>query len=158
MNVNSGTRPDLMYVNAVASGERLVFNAGGGLDTLYLGSSGNLLGGIRGTVVFNAGSAGGVVSINDTADTTGDVFHLTASTLGAFAGDNLFGPGGSLQFSGLTNGTTAPRITLNLGAGADTIYAQPLAAARVTINANSPTSGTGDKLNLALASAQSPVV
>jgi hypothetical protein len=129
-------------------------NAGGGLDGLVLADSTQNLEGIRGLVRYNAGAGGGNVLVSDNADTTGDTAHLTATTLGAFPGDNLFGPGGSLEFHDLVNFGASPGITLNLSSGADTIYAQPLASARVTINAGNPVTAPGDVLNLALAAAQ----
>jgi hypothetical protein len=156
--INSGGRADAFYVAAVPTGSQLAINAGGGGDTLQIGAGVAHLDQIRGPITFDGSSGGGSIVVSDDLDPTGDIAHLTASTLGAYAGDSLFGPGGSLQFTGLTNGTASPGIALNLGSGADTIYAQPLTAARVTINANSPTSGAGDKLNLALAGVQSPVV
>ena len=97
-------------------------------------------------------------SSNDTGDTTGDVVHLDANSLGAYPGDTLFGPGGSLHFSNIWNAGADPGIVLNLGSGADTIYAQPQPIARVLINANNPTASPGDTLNLALAAAENYVI
>jgi hypothetical protein len=98
------------------------------------------------------------MGVYDGADATGDDVHLDAASLGAFAGDTLFGPGGSLVFTNLVNFGVFPAITLELGSGTDTVYAQPQANGRITINANNPAAAPGDTLNLATAGLTSPVV
>ncbi len=152
-----GTQNDYFYAAAVPSGTSVEFRGNAGIDTLAAGSTG-LLDEIRGPIMYQAGVNGGVIELSDTPDETGDTFHLDQTSLGAYAGDNLFGPGGSIQFSGLTNYNSSPGINMYLGDGADTIYAQPLPTARVSINARSPTTLPGDKLTLALAQAQNPIV
>jgi hypothetical protein len=119
---------------------------------LHVGS-GNTLGSIQGAVIFDGGTAGSSVSVNDSADGVGRIAHLTQTTLGAFPGDTLFPAGGSLMFTNTRQGFT-PGLTLNLGSGADTVYAQPNAAGTVTITGGNPTTAPGDTLNLALAAAQ----
>ncbi len=97
------------------------------------------------------------MGVRDALDTTGDTVHLTATSLGAGTGDNLFGPGGSLVFSDLVNFGAFPGITLNLGSGADTVFARPLTTARVTVNGNNPASAPGDLLHLLYDDVTSPV-
>ena len=108
-------------------------------------------------VFYHAQADGGNLAVVDTADTTGDIVHQTAMSLGAVAGDTLFAPGGSLTFSDLVNFGAFAGITLNLGSGADTVFAQPLAVARVTVNGGNPTSAPGDNFRLSLAGVTSPV-
>jgi hypothetical protein len=147
-----------LRVNAVAPGTELFFNSGGGIDGLLLGEAANSVEAIRGRVTYDPGAEGGHLAIYDGLDTTGDVVHIDAATVGAYAGDNLFGPGGSVRFANMTNYSIFSGVQLNLGSGADTVYAQPLPNGRVTINAANPTTSPGDRLNLALAAAQNPVI
>ncbi|MCI0541571.1 MAG: hypothetical protein L0Z50_40755, partial [Verrucomicrobiales bacterium] len=158
MTVNAGAAGDAFYTRAIEPGASVILNAGGGLDGLVVADSTQNLAGIQGLVRYYAGAGGGNVLVSDNADTTGDTGHLTATTLGAIPGDNLFGPGGWLEFHDLVDFGSFPGITLNLSSGADTIYAQPLASARVTINAGNPTAAPGDTLNLELATAENYVV
>lgn len=158
MTVNAGPAGDAFYTRAIEPGASIILNAGAGLDGLVVADSTQNLQGIQGLIRYNAGVDGGNMRVSDNADTTGDTGHLTASTLGAAPGDNLFGPGGSLEFSNIVNSSLSSGITLNLGSGADAIFAQPLASAQVTINAGNPTSAPGDALNLVLATAQNYVV
>jgi RTX calcium-binding nonapeptide repeat (4 copies) len=155
-----GPADDFFNVFAVADGVLTECIGGGGYDGLGIGFSGlNLtLDSIRGPVVFNAGAGGGRAYIDDAGDTTGDVVHMTNSTLGSFVGDTLFGPGGSLSFSDLTNSGVLSGFTLNTGSGEDVIFAQPLATTRVDINAGNPVDPPGDSLALALSSAVNPVI
>jgi|GEM_PF-2063854 len=155
MTINASSGVDRFYVRAIAAGTSTILNAGGGVDGLFLADSTQNLAGIQGLVRYNAGAQGGNMLVTDNADTTGDTGHLTDTTLGAIPGDTLFGPGGSLEFHDLVgNPGEFPGIMLNLSSGADTIYAQPLASATVTINAGNPTTAPGDRLNLDLSTAQ----
>jgi hypothetical protein len=139
---------NVFNVSALADGVALNLPGGVGSDRLNLGSAGTV-DNIRGKVIFG----GETIVVTDTADTSGDIVHLDANSLGAYAGDTLFGAGGSLAFS-----TNATSLTVNLGSGADTIYAHPLAKTPATINANGPAAAPGDRLTLGLAGVQSPVV
>jgi len=155
---NDGPNAGILYANVVPAGTAVEFNGNGGIDGMYLGSSSvNNLASIQGPVTFNGGAAGGNLAVFDSADTTDDVAHLTATSLGANPGDTLFGEGGALYFSGLVNFNTNPGITLNLGSGADTIYATPLTDARVTIHGNNPTAAPGDFIGMALADVTDPI-
>jgi RTX calcium-binding nonapeptide repeat (4 copies) len=156
----AGSAADFFVLIAIDAGLLTECHGGDGYDTIGLGFSliDVTLESIQGPVVFHAGSGGGRAFIDDADDPTGDVVHLTASTLGAFAGDTLFGPGGSLTFSNLTDSAGLSGLTLNLGIGADTVFARPLATGRVEINADDPGSVPGDTLNLATAGITSPLV
>jgi hypothetical protein len=158
--VFAGSSADTFGMTSSPSGRYTELNGFGGYDSLFMGSSflSIDLQAILAPVVFNAGDNGGNAAIDDSADTSGDIVHLTASSLGAFAGDTLFGPGGSFAFTGLTNSGGTDGLTLHLGSGADTVYARPQAASRVAINANNPAAAPGDSLNLATAGLSAPSV
>ncbi len=168
MQFNAGPQGDTFLVDAVAAGSSVAIFGGAGLDGLGMGFTTSNLDAIQGPIFYYAGPDGGNLHALDSADTTGDTVHLDfipdngmhieESSLGAHPGDNLFGPGGALYFTDVVNFGAFAAITLTLGSGADTIYAQPFSTGRVTINANNPTSGAGDKLNLALAQAQNYVI
>ncbi|HEY7086575.1 MAG TPA: hypothetical protein VH518_00720 [Tepidisphaeraceae bacterium] len=142
-------------VPSAAPGTTTALFAGSNGTTLTVGS-GNTLSAIHGGITFDGGPTaanGATINVNDSADTVGRIAHLTQNTLGAFPGDTLFPAGGSLSFM-RTKAGFVPGLTLNLGSGADTIYAQPNATGTATITGGSPTATPGDTLNLALAAAQ----
>jgi hypothetical protein len=154
--INAGSVGDNFYVNAVPSGSQTILNGNAGLDGLGLGFASFNLDAIQGVVTYNTGADAGNLAAVDTADTTGDIVHLTTTSLGAAAGDTLFGPGGALYFDNIVNFNTFPGVTLNLGSGADTVFAQPLPSARVTINGNNPTASPGDALQVNYLGVTSP--
>jgi hypothetical protein len=79
--------------------------------------------------------------------------HVENNYIGRFAGDDLFGAGGYIHYTGI-----AGAMTLRMGSGADTVYAQPNAITPISIVGANPTTAPGDTLNLALASAADYVV
>lgn len=154
---NDGPQAGTLNLNVVPAGSAVEFNGAGGIDSMNVGSiAANNLSSIEGIVTYNGGAAGGSMVVRDSADASGDVAHLTPSSLGAHPSDTLFGVGGALYFTGLANSGPNPGITLNLGSDADTVYATPLIDARVTINGNNPTDAPGDFIGLALADVTSP--
>lgn len=155
--LNAGTAIDGLYVDSLDSGLRLVFNAGDGLDGLALGYNVSSLEEIHGPVEFNAGPGGGYFSVWDLVDTTGDVVHLDQNSLGAKPGDDLFGPGGSLSFAGVSNSDEGIGIYLNLGQGPDSVFARPHPAAAMSIKGGDPTAAPGDSLRLTLFGVTDPV-
>ena len=147
LNVNAGPGTDALTLSGLAAGQGLRFNAGDGDDAM------NLIDGpsaVLGPVHYSGG--GGSNRINHLTNSRTDpiTVHLTQDSIGTFAGDNYFAAGGSLRFDDVSD------ITLTMGSGADTVYAQPNATAAVTLRGGAPTSagGGGDTLNLALAEAQ----
>lgn len=156
--VNAGSTRDSFVLDSTAAGVHSEFNGFAGNDGLLLGLTGNTVNNILGRVVYNGGQDGGNMGVYDSADTSGDIVHLDASSLGAYAGDTLFGLGGSLTFTNVVNFGGFPAIFLGLGSGADVVYAQPHVNGRVTINANNPAASPGDTLNLATASLTSPSI
>jgi len=153
-NINSGAGADLLEVFTLpATAGQLRFFGGAGNDALTTPTL--ILNNIAGPITFDGqGGTNNAITLNDNLDSTGDTVHLDGSSLGAYPGDSLFGAGGSLSFSN-TNG-----LTLTLGSGADTVYAQPNVSATVSINGADPPIGPGvrDRLNLALANAVNYVV
>jgi hypothetical protein len=147
--VEGGTVADTLDARTVAAGQVLTLTGGGGTNSYILTNSQGTQG-ILGAVYVHGG-AGGVdsMTVNDAGESTGRTAHLTQSSLGAFPGDDYFGPGGAAYFDSLGS------ISVLMGSGADTIYAQPNSLAAVTINGGSV---EDDALNLALAAAQNYAV
>jgi hypothetical protein len=156
--VNAGSAADTFLVNAVPSGTQTILNGNAGLDGLGFGFASSSLDAIQGIVIYNTGADAGNLSAVDTAATTSDIVHLTTKSLGAAPGDTLFGPGGALYFDNIVNFGSFPGITLNLGSDADSVLAEPLPNARVTINGNNPTTAPGDTLRVSLATATGAVL
>ena len=155
--VNAGSAGDTFLLNVVPSGTQTILNGNAGLDGLGLGFTSSNLDTIQGIITYNTGADAGNLGAIDTADTTADIVHLTTTSLGTAPGDTLFGLGGALFFDNIVNFGSFSGVTLSLGSGADTVFAEPLPAARETINGNNPTTAPGDALHVSLASAASPV-
>ncbi|MBI2826009.1 MAG: hypothetical protein HYX69_15095 [Planctomycetia bacterium] len=147
VTVNAGPNADGLSLVSVAAGETLSFFGADGNDTI---SFLNSLAAVLGPVYFygegGTGSGNRMTSVFN-SNTTGQTVHLDQASLGAFAGDNYWGPGGALYFYSVGD------IFLAMGSGPDTVYAQPNLSATININGNNPTTAPGDTLNLALASA-----
>ena len=106
LSAGGGSGAEIMEVLAMRSGTEFRVDMGPGTDVLRLGFSGilpstNTVDGIDGVIRYTASASGGRIDLEDSADTTGDTFHQNRTSVGALPGDNLFGPGGSLQFSGI---------------------------------------------------------
>jgi hypothetical protein len=141
----------------IAPGTHTTFVGAGGVDIFQpgqvsFGLTNQSL--IKGKLTFDAGSVaqygpsgGGNVVVSATAQNAAITAHLTATTLGALPDDTLFGPGGSIEFFNATS------ISLTMGNGADTVFAQPNLTAPVSIVGGGPTTAPGDSINLALAGA-----
>lgn len=142
--INADRGDDNLVVTAVATGQSVVFNAGEGADTIFLPV--NVSTAIRGPITIDGQSGpGDVITHTSNSSTAATTLHVTATNIGGFAGDNFFGPGGSVQFSNLTN------ILLTLGSGADTVYATPNATAGLNIRGGNPTTAPGDRIDFGLA-------
>jgi len=167
MRLNGGPSGETFNINAVAAGSAVEAYGAAGVDIIRMGSSSNNVEAIQGSVYYDAGANAGNSVIFDTFDTTGDTFHVDQTSVGAYLGDNLFGPGGSFTFTGMADtNVIAPALTIHLGSGSDVAYAQPLASGSTQINFNSqnfaarsgPEGAVGDSLNLALAAAVNYVI
>jgi hypothetical protein len=86
MRFNGGASGETFNINAVPAGSAVEANGAAGIDILRMGPSTNSVEAIQGQVSYNAGANGGNAVVFDTADTTGDTFHLDQTTLGAFPG------------------------------------------------------------------------
>jgi hypothetical protein len=155
----SGSAGDIFDVDTVDPGVETELRGDGGLKWMRMGSNSGTVQTIRGKVSFLPGSGGGYMQIGNNLDSTADTVHLTANTLGAYAGDNLFGAGGSLVFDNIVNGAGSdPGIYLSLSSGTNTVYALPLASARVTINSHPFFVSPSGSIKLALAGVSNPVI
>ncbi|MBI2827075.1 MAG: hypothetical protein HYX69_20585 [Planctomycetia bacterium] len=147
--VYAGPAVDIMNITSFASGE-FSFHGAGGDDALNLPTSSDLLG-RRVNFFGDAGTANRINQVTN-SKTAPSTLHVSQNTIGAFAGDNFFAPGGSVFFD------SVQIIGLRMGSGADTAYMQPDAVAAISIVGGNPTAAPGDTLNLALATAQNYVV
>ncbi|HRK30297.1 MAG TPA: hypothetical protein PLD59_04390 [Tepidisphaeraceae bacterium] len=157
ISISSTASAAFLEVVSTQPGARVSLVGSAGVDTFYVGSAGVAIGvpgnpgttqNIRGPV-FIEGSGNDSLTINDAADTVGRFLHALPYNVGGIAGDDLFGDGGSAFFSGVTS------VTVNLGSGADLVYAQPNSAMPVNINMG----GTPDDLFFAaLAATVNPVI
>jgi hypothetical protein len=162
MSVAGGTQLDNFILEALPSGQSLSFNGGAGLDYFNIGFLRGNAKEIQGQVIVDGGDDGTSLIISDTATTTSDIIHIddngTDGTLGGALGDTLFGPGGSLRYRNLADGSNGVGLSLALTPAADTIYAKPLTTATLAVFAGEPSEGNLDTLNLALAGVQNPVI
>src|SRR5206468_11000006 len=103
-------------------------NAGGGLDTLTVGSTTTGLDDILGNITFSGDDANDVINLRDQANTRNDTYTLTATTfdrtsfpLLSFStteGLTLNGGSGSSTFN-IQGGGSATPFTINAGDGDD---------------------------------------
>ncbi len=153
--VTAGPRADTIFVNNTAAGTFYDFDGGPGAinDTYLVGYVlvPALTSVIRGGVRFN-GTGGGndTVTVNNYSDTIGRTLHIDNEFVGHVPGDNLFGPGGYLQYVGIT-GT----MRIRLGSGDDVVYAAPNPITPILIEGNLP--NASDFLGLAFAAVVNPV-
>jgi hypothetical protein len=158
VSMAAGGGSDVFRISGVAAATALNLAGGAGLDVLLIGDGVVVTDPVRGPINFDAGPDAGRVQVVDTAANVGKTLHLDATSLGAYAGDTLFGPGGSLQFTPLVDqvisGLTFAAMSILLGSGGDTVYAQPFATGQVNVEGRGPTASPGDRLFLALAAAQ----
>lgn len=159
LDVRAGAGVDEFRLDAVEPFSTTILQGGPNWDTLRLGFASHTVDDIRGSIQFYGEAGGAQVVVDDSGDVTGDTLHLDGISLGAYAGDDLFGPGGSLLFFSLGPPLFGLGITIHLGSGADTVYAQPHPEVPVVINAGGPAEREGgDALNLALAGAANYVL
>jgi hypothetical protein len=154
--VSSGAAADQFNVISVPSGSALDLEGGGGSDNYTLSQNGSTQN-IRGPVsVSGLGGGNDTVLVADNGDAVGRTFHVTADGfVGATAGDNLFGPGGSLKFDGITG-----VLTIRCGSGNDTAYVAPHPITPITVELGAQPAGpegVGDFAGFALADATNPV-
>ncbi len=162
MSVTGGTQVDNFFLEALPSGQSLSFNGGPGVDIFNVSFLRGNAEQVQGQVIVDGGADGTSLILDDTTSTTPDVIHIddngTDGTLGGALGDALFGPGGSLRYRNLADGSNGVGLSLSLTEAADTVYAKPLTTATLAVLAGEPAEGNLDTLNLALAGVQNPVI
>ena len=157
--VNGGDGSDMFNVLGTGPTTSLSVGGGAGNDTIRLDGGGGTVDSIVSPVAFRGEAGNNNLIINDHADASGDIVHITRSSVGAFPGDTLFGPGGTLSYA------STSLLMLNLGTGADTVYAAPDVTTALMINDAPAAESDGgpaaaspiDTLNLAFAGALNPI-
>jgi hypothetical protein len=151
-----GDKADIFHVDeSPANSVTTLFGGlGDGRDTYRLGTDAAGADGILGLVAISASAGNDTVIVNDMAETTNASVHVDGSQVGAHPGDHdLFGPGGRLEFDGLT-----AEVVVQLGAGLDLVYAKPSVTKTLILQGNNPTTPNGDELQLNLAGMINPVI
>jgi hypothetical protein len=148
-----GTQNDTFYVESTPPLATTQFDGGAGDDRYNVQRSDLRAAGVLGPVLVS-GAGGGIesVAVYDTGETAATTVHIGDGTVGAVLGDNLFGAGGSLQYTSIRGS-----VAVYLGSGADTAYAVPDAQTRVHVDLGSQPAGSSDMLGLALAEAAGTV-
>ncbi len=160
VSILGGPGDDSFFVETMGTGQRLNLEGNGGFDYFHIADQFENTQLIHGQIVVDGGVDGGSLDIDDSADTAGETVHVDTTddgTFGAVAGDTLFGAGGSLTYRNLADPAGDSGISLDLGTGADTVYAGPMAATSLNISGNSPLTAPGDQLHVALGGVENPV-
>ncbi|QJW94920.1 beta strand repeat-containing protein [Frigoriglobus tundricola] len=105
--LDAGSGSDSVTVLATAPGTALVLNMGAGNDVVTIGSATTATDNVRGAVTVNGGDGTDAVVLNDQADTVGNFYGITSTTV-------------RRNFTTLLNYATAESLTLSAGAGNDT--------------------------------------
>ncbi len=160
MTIAAGLGDDQFYLESLPAGQALNLFGNWGYDTLSIGHTGHNTQAVLGAVYFDAENGGGGIVIDDSANTTGTQFHIEPPTpvtrLASTPGDNLFGPGGSLQYANLAERFDAG-ISVLLGSGADTVFAAPQTVP-LYLYGGGLSAVPADTLNMALAGVVNPVL
>lgn len=132
--VDPGGGADRIEVRSTSPAATVKLLGNAGDDEFLLGNA-DTVDGIRSSVAIDGGAGINSVTLLDAADTTADVLTLTPTTIGAASGDNFFGVGGSVSYSGIAS------IVVNMPSAVqgDTIRVTPSATTAFTIKGNSPT-------------------
>jgi hypothetical protein len=155
--VNAGPQSDTILVYNTGPNTVYDFDDGpGAVDDFYgigfpLGPQ-SITSVIRGGVrVSGVGGGADTVTIYNTADTVGRTLHIENNFVGRMPGDDLFGPGGYLEYVGI-----AGTMTIKLGRGDDVVYSMPHPLTKVKIEGNEP--AASDFLGLAFAAVTNPLI
>ncbi len=111
---------------------RISIDALGGIDSIRIDSNGPAAFGDVNFVTFlidadAGGNLGDAIIVGDTGDSIDTIVTITQTTVGAEAGDNLFGECGSLTYSGVAQGN----LSVLLGTQADGVGSFPEHVANV---------------------------
>jgi hypothetical protein len=155
-------------INVQGTGCGTSIYTGGGNDSVVIDSNGIGAGGtvdlVQHTLFVNGQVGTDGLSMNDLSDLTGDTFNITNAQIGAMAGNNFFGVGGSigyLDMSLITVGATSgpDGIIVNATAagtpllirgndGGDVLHVFAPIASSITFQAGNPTVPLGDSLEI----------
>jgi len=126
----NGATGNTFFVKSTFPETVTTINAGKQDDTLLVDSNGSVpfgtLNDIHSRLVFNGGGGADAATLGDTGEFFANQVTVTAMEVGAAPGDNFFGTGGSLGYSGLSS------LTLLAGGGADTIQVEGTATGAET--------------------------
>ena len=145
LTANDGSGGNQIQVLATAAGATTTINTGAGDDNIVIDSTpGNPTGDVNevlGSLIINGEGGNNALLVEDSNDAKSKTFTITASNIGAAAGDDLFGAGASLTYNAVDS------LTLNGSSGGDTIFMQSTPAGSFDLNGgngnNSITVGSG---------------
>jgi hypothetical protein len=162
MFASGGTQNDAYLIRSTPAADmNNDFYGAAGNDTYTFGNAG-LTSGIASYCNVNGFGGTDSIVIDDTADTIGRGFHINSGFINAVPGDTLFSadPSNVDAYGVVVPSGVTGSITIKLGSGSDIINFAPVAIGDGTysLQANSPTFGTGDQLRLAFAGVTSPVL
>jgi hypothetical protein len=151
---SGGLQNDAFYVEQTRPGATTALHGAGGSDFYLLGRD-QRTDEIRGAVFVSGAGGSDSISIDDRADTIGRTFHISADGfVGAAPGDDLFGPGGFVQFEQVTGS-----LTVRCGSGDDTAFVVPHPITPITIDLGAQSfTETDDFAGFAFAGAADPVL
>jgi Ca2+-binding RTX toxin-like protein len=115
LTLTAGTAADTINIASTAAGTPVTVNAGGGNDTINLGTGGFALYALLGPVTVNGQDGTDIVTLNDQNVTVSNTYAITSNRVSRQA------------FGGLTYGTIEG-LTLTAGTAADTINIASTAA------------------------------
>jgi hypothetical protein len=121
LTVNDGSGGNQIEVHKTAASTITTINTGSGDDNVTIANPGNGTGDVNGilsSLFINGQGGGNALLIEDRNDAAAKTFTITSSQIGAAVGDNLFGAGGSLGYTGIN------ALTLNGSSGGNTIFVQ----------------------------------
>jgi hypothetical protein len=141
LRVDLGGGGDVVSVASTTSGTDVTIAGGRGTDVVTVAappdpsapphvgerSDEGTVDGIRSIVNVLGEEGNDRLTVIDTSDTTGDVTTVTNGSVGAAAGDTLFGPGGALLYSSLAS------LRVNLGAGDDDVAVASIQTGTTTV-------------------------
>jgi hypothetical protein len=138
------TASTTVEVQSLEAGTIFDIVGGAGGEAITIGTPGDGLADVNGAVyVYGAGSGGDELYLDGRADTLGRTVHIDPSYVNAAPGDDFFGAGGYLYYTGFTG-----PIHVLMGSGVDAAYVVP-GPATIDIQAGAQNraarrGGTGD--------------
>ncbi len=128
LTLNMGSGADTPIV--LGTGAELHINGAMGGDYFLVDSNGTAAGGlangVKHALTIDGGADGGTLVLQDASERRLTNVTITATTVGATAGDNFFGPGGKLVYSSLGE------LTLYMGKGTNQVNVEATATGTAT--------------------------